>query len=51
MSDEKTVMGVDFSGAKKDNTTEVTLAVLRDNCLELEPYQRLPRRLPKCTKN
>ena len=40
-------MGVDFSGAQTKNTTDVTLAVLRDNCLELEPYQCLPRRLPK----
>ena len=45
--DRNTVMGVDFSGAKTKNTTRVTLAVLRDNILELKPHEPLPTRLPQ----
>ena len=50
MVDEKTVMGVDFSGAQKKNSTQMTLAVLRDNVLELKPHEPLPTRLPQAHK-
>lgn len=44
---EKTVMGVDFSGAETRNATQVTEAVLRGEVLELKPYRTLPRSMPK----
>ena len=43
---ERTIVGVDFSGREKRNTTEVTMAVLRGDVLELKPYQALPKTLP-----
>ena len=41
-----TIVGVDFSGAEKSNTTQVTTAVLRVDALELQPYEPLPKSLP-----
>ncbi len=43
-----TVMGVDFSGREKGNTTQVTVAVLRGDVLQLQPCDPLPTSLP-CT--
>ena len=44
---EQTIVGVDFSGRKKRNTTAVTVAVLRGEVLEIKPYQSLPKTLPE----
>ena len=43
---ERTIVGVDFSGALTNNTTQTTVAVLHDDYLELKPRERLPRSLP-----
>ena len=47
---ERTIVGVDFSGAQTSNSTQVTKGVLRGSDLELEPCDALPKNLP-CTHN
>lgn len=42
----RTVVGVDFSGAKERNTTQFTMGVLNGAVLELKPYESLPKKLP-----
>ena len=42
----QTIVGVDFSGAKTNNTTQVTMAVLRGTILELKKCDPLPKSLP-----
>ena len=41
-----TIVGVDFSGREKGNTTQVTMAVLLGDVLQLQPCDPLPKRLP-----
>ena len=40
------ILGVDFSGAKTNNRTEVTKAIWLDGVLKVEAYEPLPRKLP-----
>ena len=41
-----TIVGVDFSGRGTGNTTQVTMAMLQGDVLQLQPCDPLPKRLP-----
>ena len=41
-----TIIGVDFSGRKTGNTTQVTMAMLQGDVLQLQHCDPLPKRLP-----
>ena len=42
---EQKIVGVDFSGAKTKNTTQMTMAVLEGHTLKLQPLEPLPKKL------
>ena len=41
-----TIIGIDFSGRVSGNTTQVTMAMLQGDVLQIQPCDPLPRRLP-----